>query len=114
MTNLEINVAISESCGWYKDRNWDINHLWSHPDVLGSAKEDELPDCANDLCEIHKAVKTLSQEHYDGFDGFTANLARVTHGDTAPIDGWKFRPMQEATSRQRSEAFLRAIGKWKE
>lgn len=114
MTEKDQRIAIAEACGWYRDTNWKLNGLWNHPKSIISAQWEELPDYLFDLNEAWLAVATLPDEKYDGVEGFTFNLALTVHGDKSIVNGWPFRPMQEATARQRCEAFLKTIGAWKD
>lgn len=88
MTDQEINAAIAETCGWkYYDG-------WHHPDG-----RDKLPDYCNDLNAMHKAEGVLTKEQaYE----YIAVLFDSTYEATL------------ATARQRAEAFLRMLGKWKD
>lgn len=137
MNDATINQLIAEACGWtlqraekpapdWPDSMWNLcqngkrvsSFRWWNdklkqvppaPTLLDCVAD--LPNYVKDLNAIHAAVATLPDAHYDGEEGFTANLARVTQG-VEPANGWRFRPLQEATARQRAEAFLRTIGKW--
>jgi len=53
------------------------------------------PDYCNDLNAMHEVEKTLT-DHWDGFH-FRNHIANNVH----------------ATARQRAEAYLRTIGKWR-
>ena len=100
MSDQEINIAIAESVGWN-----GINP------VNGFIR---VPNYCNDLNAMHAAVATLSNDEYGDEDGFTVMLSIVTQGAVQPPNAWRFRPMQEATARQRAEAFLKAQGLWNE
>lgn len=73
-----------------------------------------VPDFLNDLNAVHELMARLDSAQYDGESGFTQTLAMVTQGPNAPINGWRFRPMQEATAAQRCEALLRTLGLWED
>ena len=102
MTNEQINIAIAEACGWKYEKNEthapDGSFWWS--------KEPEIPDYCNDLNAMHEAWLSLSDK-----DKFVCDkeLMRVL---VASKDGpyW----MTNSTARQRAEAFLKAIEKWKD
>ena len=126
MTEEQINIAIAEVCGWkfvwrHNDSGWD-NYTAIVTDPCGKFIGDRneigiakaIPDYCHDLNAMREAAATLTQEEYDGLVGFTAYLARVTQGAASVEVGWKFRPMQEATARQRAEAFLRVKGLWRD
>jgi hypothetical protein len=107
MTEEQINIAIAESCGW-----WDCKMVSDDP--MGRPKGVDnmflhLPDYCNDLNAMAEAEKCLrgTDEQY--------------HTDVAIHRRWKEyqsflieRYMASATARQRAEAFLKVLGKWKE
>ena len=102
MTDKEINSAIAEACGWVA--------MPDGPDYLppGSLKTQMVPSYTTDLNAMHEAEKILSRgEGYNqrgGFGLYKTALAEVCD-EQHPID---------AAARQRAEAFLRTLGKWKE
>ena len=119
MTDQEINIAIAPLCGWVRVKTSAGAYIvWSDGGFASwaDAKDDwyhSVPNYCSDLNAMHEAVATLSEEEYGDDDGFTVMLAIVTQGAVQPPNAWKFRPMQEATARQRAEAFLKAKGLWK-
>jgi hypothetical protein len=93
MTDQEINVAIAEACGK------DMRICPAHHSRTCCGRQGNFPDYCTDLNAMHEAEKMLTTVQcakYETHLGNTCN--RVWH----------------ATPRQRAEAFLRVIGKWKE
>ena len=97
MTDEQINAAIARECGWTDIRD----------NVVGKAPGETanrvmfLPNYCNDLNAMHEAEEALKGKQF------------VTYGIAlSDIEGslWGIR----ATARQRAEAFLRTLGKWKE
>lgn len=143
MTDREINEAIAEACGWVWYRipktpsetrvyrclfHPSIHEIDQSPEWLVRAdgtegicnweymqRDGHVPDYCKDLNAVHSAVATLTRERYDADDGFTYHLARVVHQDPDEA-GWNFYELQEATARQRAEAFIKTVcpEKWKE
>lgn len=120
MSEAEINIAIAEVRGWTDIQTHDGFTTGHKP---GEADPSEwrrwhLPNYTGDLNAMHEAEKMLSQKqiadyvfelhlHVPDAD-LTAYAGRM--GEAAPY----FFPAIHATARQRAEAFLRTIGKWKE
>ena len=103
MTDQEINVAIAEACGWVKHREIEDGHwIWVHPITKLICGQPLIPNYATDLNAMHEAEEIL-------FGIQCENYARLLTGV-----GLLFYPAAHATARQRAEAFLRTIGKWKE
>lgn len=104
MTDQEINLVIAEACP-------TVAGVWSDGELRWDSKLRPVPTCfdpVNDLNAMHEAEKFLSRgEGYNqrgGFGLYKTALAEVCD-EQHPID---------ATARQRAEAFLRTLGKWKE
>jgi hypothetical protein len=89
MTNEEINIAIAEACGW-KD---------SEP----------IPNYCSDLNAMHDAENWIiaNKSSLWLFQDYAQNLSK--NSQTRGLDGYI-----HSTARERAEAFLRTIGKWKE
>jgi len=99
VSEQEINEAIALACGWiYYDG-------WHHPDGRG-----EVPNYCTDLNAMAQAVKTLDINdlcrYIDELDKICVPV-HICHYT-------RWIAVVEASARQRSEAFLRTIGKWKE
>jgi len=115
MTQEEQRVAIAEACGiagpfdhrWVKEYEKEGGDEWG---FTGFEKGELvfIPDYLNDLNAMHEAEKLLKRqlcgvEYWQkGYGRFQTLLAEFT-----------VNPFS-ATASQRAEAFLRAIGKWKE
>ena len=91
MTDQEINIAIAEACG----------------------KLDRPPDC-HDLNAMHEVEKTLRENQFH-FASYLRELWKVVHPNVEWIGelGYIGFDFVNATARQRAEAFLKTIGKWK-
>ena len=120
MTDLEINIAIAEACGWTCDKD-----TWTSPEggrwarrVPGREISDEqiLPNYCRDLNAMHDAEERFNDEIVDVKSMYWDYLALVAMPDPFPGDDTFLRDyvMIRATARQRAEAFLRTIGKRKE
>lgn len=97
MIDQEINEAIALACGWiYYDG-------WHHPDGMS-----ELPNYCTDLNAMHDVVMDLSGNR-DFVQTYCNQLRKVVG-----VSEWSTFALENATARQRAEAFLRTIGKWKE
>lgn len=94
MTNEQINIAIAEACGWKGnliDRDMEGN-LWPR----------DIPSYCNDLNAMHEAEKMINTDEL--FEEYYLALYDATLSTIWPVC---------ATARQRAEAFLRTLGKWK-
>ena len=116
MTPEEQRVAIAEACGWKRS---DLRPSWCHPDNWSMAKNgsyevwvsrDKLPDYLNDLNAMHDAEEMLTD---DQWVEYRENIRTVVLGPVRYVSQWCKADIH-STARQRAEAFLRTIGKWKE
>jgi len=112
MNDQQINTAIAEACGWERG-NSSLQQEWLRPSrkehrtcVSSWVTVEGLPDYCNDLNAMHEAWLSLSDKDKFACD---KELMRVL---VASKDGpyW----MTNSTAKQRAEAFLKAIGKWKD
>ena len=105
MTNLEINIAIAEMCGWgflSKDK-----FIVIPPNSPYSVQPlSTIPDYVNDLNAMHDAEKVLTSEQINEYADW---LLVICNSASSKNQHWF-----NATASQRAEAFLRTIGKWKE
>jgi hypothetical protein len=103
-------LAIAECCGWKcVDESPEFGKLWW--DTPDHRTVNRVPSYCSDLNAIHAAINTLPS---DGTWGrFVEELKCVCHWDDYSRDG-KMMVAINATARQRSEAFLRTLGKWRE
>jgi hypothetical protein len=116
MTNQEINEAIALACGWrYAPRELIVSGIsigddmpWIQPDGT-RRRVYNLPNYCNDLNAMHEAWKSLTKEQHQQFKQHLANIVLRDGHIVGPC-----RSLSNATARQRAEAFLRTIGKWKE
>lgn len=103
MTDTEINIAIAEACGWRRCGTVGHNETpaWKLP-YERTVTESGLPSYTTDLNAMHEAEKcaVLRAKLFD----YCTSLHTITGGEL----------FFHATARQRAEAFLRTIGKWKE
>ena len=120
MSDEEQRIVIAEAHEW----EWKVctTYLgefygWFSPNLtfyLGADSDEKakhvelLPDYLNDLNAMHEVERTLvrndSRVSVGSWAYYLAQLADVT-AEQHPID---------ATARDRAEAFLRTLGKWKE
>lgn len=102
MSDDEINVAMADAMGWRKE---DGVYVWTANGIDCTC--DELWDCANDLNAMHLAEKSLAPRSWNNYSenwwNYSRNLACISDGRAI-----------HATARERAEAFLRTLGKWKE
>ncbi len=105
MSDYEINITIAEACGFANDKmiTW------------------VLPNYCRDLNAMHKAENSLRGINSDLYANILCDLIKAGKIDTftqklgAPQLSWHgVFSVANATARQRAEAFLRTIGKWKE
>jgi len=109
MTDNEINAAIAEACGWTEIGECENGgfRVRGFPPDKYEAHRKPIPKYTCDLNAMHEAEKVLSlQQEKDYF----ANIKEIV-GDNIwyRTVGKTYR----ATARQRAEAFLWAIDKWK-
>jgi hypothetical protein len=108
MTDQEINVATADICGW-KRAGAHLDYGWQSPHWHGPKGECQLvlPDYANDLNAMHEAVMSLPADLRVSFNHQLMNMLQ-------PNDPYALDRTINATARQRAEAFLRTLGKWRE
>jgi hypothetical protein len=101
MNDEEINRAIAEHLGWEKvSGGFGIETRYK-----GTPSETRVtlpvPNYCRDLNAMHEAEKALTNK--DLWE-MTMQLCNIVYGDV---------PLAHATARQRAEAFLRTVGKWR-
>jgi hypothetical protein len=114
MTDQEINVAIAETCG-FKYHDWSTHQkpYWEDP----KGRTCSIPDFCSDLNEMATAENHLTPEQIGAYE---SALYDVTHTPKLIRDlamFWSrhhYYRVLHADARQRSEAFLKTIGKWKD
>ena len=100
MTNEQINAAIAEVCGWTEIGSCDCGFKISGMPPYRSAHKKHIPDYCADLNEMHDAEKAC---RVDRNWIYLNELDLVCRVDAV-----------YATARERAEALLRTLGKWKE
>lgn len=109
MTDQEINIAIAESAGW----------VWIAPGNVGG----NIPDYCHSLDAIMEAARWASHNlmNADQWEQFGQLLYRahptavISQPGEEPIDFFDLASLiTELSARQISEAFLRALNKWRE
>jgi len=108
MTDQEINRAVAESVGWIR-REPDC---WVHPQH-GYLRGDNLgccPDYCNDLNAMHEVENSMTDKMHDKL----RNVLWLRMIQTTPRREHVSRGVHSATARQRAEAYLRTVGKWRD
>ncbi len=117
MNEEEINIAIAESLGWKNckvlpkpQKYWDVSNVpemvrIGSPPVAGSCT---FPDYVNSLDAIHEVELSMDADLYRAFSN-NLYLVVLENGLLPAKRAWL-----SANARQRAEAFLKTIGKWKE
>ena len=103
MTDEQINQTIAMALGWSNlptDPSSMVQFTARNPE----GKWDMVPNYCTDLNAIHEAELATFKTGF-AWGEYFAHLAIVCDLGNDPIT---------ATARQRSEAFLRTIGKWEE
>lgn len=109
MTDQEINVAVAEGCGWTSRVNADgdlseahLTRTWIEWLGPNGQQDSEPPNYCADLNAMHEAEMWLIKE-------FNRQLLFGQHLRwlCADKNAW------HATARQRAEAFLKTLGKWR-
>jgi hypothetical protein len=101
MSDVQINIAIAEACGWRQSKSPMWEGFWY--DKRKRTYQRFCPDFCKDLNAMHEAEKILSDEsHAD----YACELVK-----TIRRNGEWFESVS-ATAAQRAEAFLRTINKW--
>jgi len=113
MNDNEINIAIAEACGWKLKRQFtgQAKGIGVWLDANGDLRSWTcIPNYTTDLNAMHEAEKVLTEKQIRSY-AFT--LAQVL--DTTPTVDLDDQFLNvHATARQRAEAFLRTLGKWKD
>jgi hypothetical protein len=116
MSDAEMRAAIAEACGWKRVRpNCKLGITGIKPgsqfDTTGQSK---TPDYPNDLNAMHEAESLLKPEQWRLYSD---KLMVAVRDSDVTLNGSNIEARYKAahaTARQRAEAFLRTIGKWKE
>lgn len=114
MTDQEINIAVATACGWKQVEVYEWTkdnpptripkqyHIESDGDVVG------LPDYANDLNAMHEAEMIMEPKNFSD-----PNYLEKYESILEMLCNKQFGFELRATARQRAEALIRALGKWK-
>ena len=129
MTDEQINIAIAESLGWkvrWQNQggapaleNKPAGHcwaVWTNPNGWGlDSNYDPIfpPNYTSDLNACHECVKTLTDAQRTTY---REHLSKIWTRDYNSRCGLfpRHDDSVNATARQRCEAYLRTIEKWKE
>jgi hypothetical protein len=123
MSDQEINIAIAEAQGWKVSGHPELEEraatfIMPEKWIMDPAGElrfrHHIPDYCNDLNAMHEAEKVLTPTHNpcageSQWSSYLAWLGYCGENNTSEV----FQCVH-ATARQRAEALLRTIGKWKE
>lgn len=109
MTDHKINVAIAEACGWTEFHTEDFTEMGVPcfvqmalpPGFIHIENSMPLPNYCNDLNAMHEAEDFLRGNEF-------LRYAEMLDSIIGSLNGIR------ATARERAEAFLRVLGKWKE
>ena len=129
MTEQEINIAVSQACGWTHVR-WAGCAIWGTkpnseysqlPDHWYAGCPDDRPNVP-DYCHDLNAMWLVEEEHLlpAGIDEYAEHLYMVVEKFWTCERWVKFsrysinHALSHATAMQRAEAFLRVKGLWKE
>ena len=110
----EQNRAIALHCG-LKETQSPAGPYWyhaDHPQCQDGAVLWELPDYNSDLNAMADAEKTLKTEREQNC--YTSNIAEVCYANYERRNNQVVFNQLTATAEERSEAFLRTIGSWKQ
>ena len=116
MTPEAQRIAIAEACGWFRDPSggFTVPRYVNEREDAEALGPEELPDYLGSLDAMHEAETVLTD-----WPKYQAELFMATNPGWAAdkpvhIQNYLARNFVRATAAQRAEAFLRAIGKWKE
>jgi hypothetical protein len=106
----EQRAAIAEACGWTLNpaKHTAKGLDWLHVPSGNTAYNP--PNYLNDLNAMHCAEEMLAD---DQWVEYRENIRTVVLGPVRYVSQWCKADIH-STARQRAEAFLRTIGKWKE
>lgn len=125
MTQEEQRIAIAIACGakrrlWHCASHWFLSfdesiplatESWSQSEGARKHWIDTLPDYPNDLNAMHEAENALPVPLRSFYCDWLMYGMVNPPDDKATIGRWQ---TINATTKQRAEAFLRTIGKWKD
>lgn len=103
MNDQEIRIAIGEACPFVANGSRGLT-WWN-------GKDEIVFDPLNDLNAMHEAEESLSEEDRAEF---CLRLNEIVRREKPIGDGLYSFENVHATARQRAEAFLKTLGKWKD
>jgi len=112
MTDEQINAAIAEACGWQEITNCTCGGKKRGCPPGGHAST-HTPNYCTDLNAMHETEKVLDYEQCEAFSNTVADIVCAENREKDYPFPWHFARIH-ATARQRAEAFLRTLKKWKE
>jgi hypothetical protein len=109
MTNDQINQRIAEACGWIEVGECENGgfRLRGFPPDRYEAHRKPIPNYCTDLNAMAEAESTMTQLQWAYFVAKLAELTRQPGRCDIPA-----QILLQARSRQRAEAFLKAVEKW--
>lgn len=107
MTDQQMRVSIAEACGWTKVL--DIPHWGLYG--INDDTEQKVPDYLNDLNAMYEVEEWINEDEDRGYKYDMALCKVVNAYEGVPCNHMR---LYHASARQRAEAFLRMIDKWKE
>jgi hypothetical protein len=120
MTDEQINAAIAEACGFIKKDEFEVCEngtkfiFWEYPESWnGPDLRPWVPPFCTDLNAIHEAEQEQWRKNHTSRYVFLSNIVMPPTGYRAEAADL-LDAILDATARQRAEAFLKTIGKWKE
>lgn len=113
MNDNEMRIAIAEACGWTRIEFGPYDGSpFGWPPNKQNCDKFLLPDYLNDLNAMHEVVNSLSFNERLEWLSWIDKLTEDP--DDKKDQSWLPLRLIRATARQRAEAFLRTIGKWKD
>jgi hypothetical protein len=107
MNDEEINRAIAEQLGWrdLKKGPYDGTYFGRYKDHTLNP----IPNYCGDLNAMHEAEGVLGPK----WVSYCEQLLEVAEPEPRTLEVCHYWNLLHATARQRAEAFLRTVGKWR-
>jgi predicted RecB family nuclease len=115
MTPTEIRIAMAELDNWTNLAYRNGNRLsgFQKAGYYADRTNVAVPDYPNDLNAVHRVEERLVDSECQKCT-YIDKLVQVTKADQHIAGGIVYWCVYHATARQRCEAILRTVGKWKE